>query len=117
MRNLHGVFVNPLPLTRARARLSLCVTLAVHCSTPVNAQTPTERPLSVIESRIRAYVKAHEREQIELLEEAVNINSVTLNLAGVRAVGRMFEPEFAAIGFESKWFALPDAIGRAGHLF
>jgi glutamate carboxypeptidase len=81
---------------------------------PVNAQTPNERPLGGIEGRIRAYVKAHEREQIDFLEKTVNINSGTLNLAGVRAIGRLFEPEFAAIGFKPEWISLPDAVGRAG---
>ena len=109
--------MNPLHFLRTHARLSLCLALAVLAGVPANAQSPAGRPLSRIESRIRAYVKAHEREQIDLLEKAVNINSGTLNLAGVRAVGRLFEPEFAAIGFEPKWVALPDAVGRAGHLF
>ena len=109
--------MNPLPFLRAHARLSLCFALAVLAGVPANAQPPAGRPLSRTESRIRAYVKAHEREQINLLEKAVNINSGTLNLAGVRAVGRLFEPEFAAIGFEPRWVALPDAVGRAGHLF
>jgi glutamate carboxypeptidase len=35
----------------------------------------------------------------------------------VRAVGKLFEPEFASLGFDAKWVALPDAVGRAGHLF
>ena len=74
-------------------------------------------PLSRVEQRIREYVRSHEAEQINLLEKAVNINSGTLNLAGVRAVGKLLEPEFAALGFDAKWIALPDAVGRAGHLF
>ena len=110
--------MNLLPSARTHARVSLCVALAVlGGGTVVNAQTSTERPLGGIEGRIRAYVKAHKREQIDFLEKAVNINSGTLNLAGVRAVGRLFEPEFAAIGFKPEWISLPDAVGRAGHLF
>jgi glutamate carboxypeptidase len=112
------VLLNPLLTVRTlAARLSLCLALAFVAAAAARAQTPNERPLSGIEGRIRAYVKAHEREQVDFLEKAVNINSGTLNLEGVRAVGRLFEPEFAAIGFEPKWVSLPDAVGRAGHLF
>ena len=82
-----------------------------------NAQKTSDPSLTRIEQRIRDYVKAHEAEEINLLEKAVNINSGTLNLAGVREVGGLFEPEFAALGFETKWVTLPDEVGRAGHFF
>ena len=74
-------------------------------------------PLSKVEQRIRDYVRAHEAEQVGFLEKAVNISSGTFNLAGVRAVGRLFEPEFSSLGFQASWIVLPDAVGRAGHLF
>src|SRR5438552_12731495 len=74
-------------------------------------------PLSKVEQRIRDYVRKHEAEQIAFLERAVNISSGTFNLTGVRAVGRLFEPEFSSLGFQTQWIALPDAVGRAGHLF
>ena len=100
-------------LTRALFCLSL-LAVAPHAAL---AQKPGEPALTKVEQRIRDYVKAHEGEEINLLEKAVNINSGTLNLAGVREVGRLFEPEFAALGFETKWVALPDEVGRAGHFF
>ena len=81
------------------------------------AQSNGAPPLSRTEQRIRDYVQTHEVEQIALLEKAVNISSGTFNLAGVRAVGKLFAPEFSSIGFETSWIALPDAVGRAGHLF
>gem|GEM_PF-3355272 len=82
-----GVPLKPLPpLKPLTARLSLCLALAFLAGMPGRAQTPAEVPLSAIERRIRAYVKAHEREQIDFLEKAVNINSGTLNLAGVLAL-------------------------------
>jgi len=65
--------------------------------------------LSPMERKIRDYVRAHETEQVAFLEKAVNISSGTFNLPGVRAVGRLFEPEFAALGFQPNWIALPDA--------
>lgn len=79
-----------------------------------NQQQPT---MSAVERKIRDYVRAHEAEQIALLEKAVNISSGTLNLQGVRTVGRLFEPQFSSIGFAAQWVALPDAVGRAGHFF
>ncbi|MFV0478577.1 MAG: M20/M25/M40 family metallo-hydrolase [Parahaliea sp.] len=50
-----------------------------------------------------------------VLKEVVNINSGTLNLAGVRKVGRVFEREFTALGFQTRWVDGAD-FERAGHL-
>jgi glutamate carboxypeptidase len=95
--------------------LSTAVILGV--SQPVCAQQSERLQLSPVEQKIRDYVRAHESEEIGLLEKAVNISSGTFNLQGVRAVGKLFEPEFKAIGFDTRWVALPDAVGRAGHFF
>jgi glutamate carboxypeptidase len=83
----------------------------------VYSQNPQQPTLSAVERKIRDYVRSHEAEQIALLEKAVNISSGTLNLQGVRRVGRLFEPQFSSIGFDAQWVALPDAVGRAGHFF
>jgi glutamate carboxypeptidase len=99
----------------AIAVASLAFALAIPSA--IAAQGPASPPLSSVEQKIRDYVRSHETEQIALLEKAVNISSGTLNLPGVRAVGKLFEPEFTALGFDTKWVALPDAVGRAGHLF
>ena len=96
--------------------VAACSILALVSPSTSGAQQGTP-PLSRVEQKIRDYVRSHETEQISLLEKAVNINSGTLNLAGVRAVGKLLEPEFAALGFDAKWIPLPDAVGRAGHLF
>jgi len=50
-----------------------------------------------------------------LLERAVNVNSGTLNFAGVRAVGAMFGADFRALGFDTTWID-GAAWGRAGHM-
>ena len=83
---------------------------------PVQAQAPALR-LSAVEERMRAFVRSHEAEQIALLQKAVNISSGTMNPAGVRAMSRLFESEFTAIGFDSRWIPLPDSAQRAGHFF
>ena len=84
---------------------------------PATSQAANEPKLTSIEQKIRDYVRAHENEQVAFLEKAVNVSSGTFNLAGVRQVGRLFAPEFASIGFDTTWVALPDAVGRAGHFF
>ena len=51
-----------------------------------------------------------------LLARAVDIESPTENLAGVRAVGEVFAGELRAIGFRTRWVDLPPDMQRAGHL-
>lgn len=98
-------------------RAAAFVAALVSISHPAGAQSRGDPGLSRIEQRIRDYVRAHEAEEIDLLSKAVNISSGTLNLAGVRDVGKLFEPQFTALGFDTRWVTLPDAVGRAGHLF
>ena len=108
------------PIRKAAARLRIAGIGAFAVSlvaTSSVAQKSADPRLSPIEQRIRDYVRAHENEQIGFLEKAVNINSGTFNLTGVREVGKLFAPQFAALGFDTTWIALPDAVGRAGHFF
>ena len=73
--------------------------------------------LDPVEEAIVRYVDDHTAEAIGFLERVVNINSGTMNLPGVREVGRAFDTEFAAIGFETQWVSLPEEMNRAGHFF
>ena len=72
--------------------------------------------LSPTEQRIVAEVKAHSGEALALLERSVNINSGTMNHAGVRAVGQLFREQFDQLGFATEWIAMPPEVQRAGHL-
>ena len=109
-------FVTP-KLSAFAARLgSALLVLSLAVGGVAGQNNPGPR-LTSTERKIRDYVRAHESEQIGFLEKAVNINSGTFNLAGVREVGRLFAPQFAALGFDTTWIALPDAVGRAGHFF
>lgn len=56
-------------------------------------------PLTAPEQRIVENVAARADEAVSMLERTVNINSGTLNPAGVRAVAELMRPEFEAIGF------------------
>jgi glutamate carboxypeptidase len=71
--------------------------------------------LEPVEDRIVSQVDSEHDRALALLEEAVNINSATMNLAGVRAVGEVFAREFLAMGFEATWIE-GTGFGRAGHL-
>lgn len=71
--------------------------------------------LSKTEKQLVDLIDKNYSETVALLEETVNINSGTLNLEGVREVGRVFEREFAKIGFKTEWIELPDSLKRAGH--
>lgn len=70
---------------------------------------------SAPERAIVSAVDAGSADALALLETAVNINSGTHNLAGVRLVGDLFRKELDALGFKTTWV---DGGGfkRAGHL-
>jgi glutamate carboxypeptidase len=72
--------------------------------------------LSTGERLIVQRVAERNEEAVALLERVVNIPSATENLAGVRAVGKIFAVEFERIGFTTRWESLPPSMGRAGHL-
>ena len=97
---------------RAVSRVALTAALLLTVTSAARAQG-----LSALERQIVEHVTASEAAQIALLERVVNINSGTLNEAGVRAVGEVFARELESIGFETEWIALPDSLDRAGHLF
>ncbi|MBV8818227.1 MAG: M20/M25/M40 family metallo-hydrolase [Acidobacteriaceae bacterium] len=50
-----------------------------------------------------------------LLETLVNINSGTLNIAGVRQIADILRPQFEALGFTVRWNSM-DQVQRAGTL-
>ncbi len=76
----------------------------------------SEPNLSSEEARIVAWIDAHADAAIERLDQVVNINSGTLNLAGVREVGKNLSGDFEEIGFDVRWEDLPPEMNRAGHL-
>src|SRR5688572_18738779 len=50
-----------------------------------------------------------------LLEKLVNVNSGTMNLAGVEDVGKMMRTELEELGFEVRWVPMA-AAKRSGHI-
>ena len=68
------------------------------------------------EQRIRSTIGAAREAQIGYLQRVVDIPSSTLNFEGVRRVGAVFRASLDSLGFTTAWVAVPDAVGRAGHL-
>jgi len=77
-----------------------------------SAEAPS---LSATEQRIISTVRAEAAAAVTLLEQTVNINSGTLNPAGVRRVAELMRPEFEALGFAVR-LADMSAVGRGPHL-
>lgn len=76
---------------------------------------PACAALSAAEAKMVATVDAEQPRAIALLERLVNVNSGTMNLAGVEQVGRMMRAELEPLGFAVRWVPM-GAVGRAGHI-
>jgi len=97
----------------ARSGLAALLLFAA-AAAPAGAKAPAG-PLSPVEKKLVQRIDHHLPESLALLERAVNINSGTSNLAGVREVSKLFAAELDAMGFETRWVD-GAAFGRAGHL-
>ena len=73
--------------------------------------------LSKAEKEIKIYIDEHTEEAIDMVEKVVNINSGTLNFAGNKAVGNIFQAELDQLDFNTYWVTYPETIKRSGHLF
>jgi glutamate carboxypeptidase len=73
------------------------------------------RGLSPTEEKIRSFVTAQNDANTTFLQQLVNVNSGTMNPAGVHQVADMLAPRFRAMGFAVRWVPM-DEVHRAGHL-
>ena len=85
------------------------------CAAPAVIVAQSTPSLTSAERAIGTAVDAHNAEALALLERIVNINSGTMNFAGVRQVGDVLRSEFDALGFTTRWVD-GAAFRRAGHL-
>ena len=69
------------------------------------------------EAAMVAWIERQTGEVETLVERLVDINSGTMNHAGVREVGAILDEELTGLGFETEWVELPAEVERAGHLF
>jgi glutamate carboxypeptidase len=84
------------------------------CASAAAAQG-TSSGLAPLERTAAKAVDSHNAEALALLERIVNINSGTMNLAGVRAVADVLRPQLESLGFKVRWVD-GAAFKRAGHL-
>ena len=70
---------------------------------------------STAEIKIIKQLDIQDSDARELLERLVNINSGTMNFAGVKKVGQVLSREYENLGFETEWID-GKAFERAGHL-
>src|SRR5512143_2912977 len=99
-------FIHVLRAAKALVVLSLAVPRIASSQAP--ALTATERAIATA-------VDSHNSEALALLERIVNINSGTMNFAGVRQVGDVLRAQFDTLGFKTRWVD-GAAFHRAGHL-
>ena len=101
----------PIPFYAEAVKLAIDTVAAFSSATA----SPPRAELSADEQAIVSYIDAHNADSLRLLERVVNINSGSMNLDGVREVGRVFRAELDSLGFATRWVD-GAAFKRAGHL-
>lgn len=102
--------INPL----RRSALRRAASAALAAATGICA-VPARAALSPDESRIARAAATRTAQAEALLERVVDVNSGTMNFAGVRETGRIFGEALERLGFRTRWID-GAAFGRAGHL-
>jgi len=93
------------------AVLAAGVTYAAMSAHAQDAATLTSRDEAVL-----ARIDGATADQLAFLARTVDINSGTLNLDGVKAVGDVYRAVFEDMGFSVRWIDMPEGFDRAGHL-
>jgi glutamate carboxypeptidase len=81
-----------------KSRHSLIALVALLCW---HAQAQAQ--LDATERQMSAFIDSTNADAETLLIETININSGSMNLEGVREVGRILAAQFEAIDFETRW--------------
>lgn len=105
-----------------QSRAAACAALAASLGTApavTRAQSATAAPraaaLAPVERAVVRAVDARAAASLALLRQIVDVNSGTLNPAGVRRVGDVLRAQLDSLGFATRWVdGAP--FGRAGHL-
>jgi len=99
---------------RLAGALAMCACAALASAADVAAQK-TGPALNATERALVKSVDAHNADALALLIKVVNINSGTMNFAGVRQVADVLAAQLDSLGFKTRWV---DGAGfhRAGHL-
>jgi glutamate carboxypeptidase len=88
--------------------LAICPALRAQSTAPVGPDATETAMLQAVDAETPSAVA--------LLEKIVNINSGTMNLAGVVKVKDVIQPELDALGFKTRWVPMDQLDGRAGDL-
>ncbi|WP_417460067.1 M20/M25/M40 family metallo-hydrolase [Kordiimonas sp.] len=99
------------------SKLVLMLFLIMSMSVAANPAAHAQSAFSKNERRIIEWIDQHSDEGLALLENLVNINSGTMNPAGVKAAADHLAGELSPLGFALNWAELPPAMQRAGHLY
>jgi glutamate carboxypeptidase len=91
--------------------LFLATSLSLLLVTVAHAKTP----LDINEQKIVKQVKLALPQSLKDIEQAVNINSGSMNFEGVKQVGLLAKQQLSEIGFEVQWLD-GSAFNRAGHI-
>jgi glutamate carboxypeptidase len=97
---------------------SRCVACVTVLASIVTFPLPAQKPHPALNTTERALVKsvdAHNAEALALLIKLVDINSGTMNFAGVRQVANVLAAKLDSLGFKTRWVD-GAAFHRAGHL-
>lgn len=107
-----------MPLRIADRRAALAFTLFPLFSTVLVAQSrpSPQLQLSPVEQKIAASIDTHLAANQRFLEQLVDINSGTMNMAGVIAVKDQIQPRLEALGFQVRWVPMQSLTQRAGDL-
>jgi glutamate carboxypeptidase len=112
---LSGIFVRVIACAALYITGGACFPREAKGQAAAPLRVSTATSLDRTERAIASAVDRRNAEGLALLERLVNINSGTMNFAGVREVGGVLRAELDKLGFETRW-ADGAAFGRAGHL-
>src|SRR4051812_46796332 len=97
-KRLDRFLTMPKSLLRSNAIMVAAVSL-----TAFSLPAQSSPSLSAAERAIVGAVDARKDEALALLERIVNINSGTMNFAGVRQVADVLRPQLEGLGFTTRW--------------
>ncbi|MEX2130242.1 MAG: M20/M25/M40 family metallo-hydrolase, partial [Pseudohongiellaceae bacterium] len=100
--------MNPNPLSFFTVLLMLA-----WCISPATLAQETELPLNPQEISVSAWLETQQEEMIALLEQITNMNSGSLNKAGLQAVAAVFRTELSQLGFQME--SLPGGLIEFPH--
>jgi glutamate carboxypeptidase len=92
-----------------------CLVSAALALSSAKAEAQSADSLNAKERSILSAVDRNNPRALLLLERIVNINSGTMNFAGVRQVGDVLRAQLDALGFHTRWVT-GASFNRAGHL-